>query len=184
MTLLRLPTDLRAAFKEPLGPVYEDATSLLTDTGRQVIAVGDVVTAHLRAAGHVPAVAVVDGKTKRETVSEEITAALSDEDARVPVENPAGTLTTELLVALSDAVATSEPSVLHVAGEEDLATLPALVLAPDSASVVYGQPDEGMVAVDATETRSEARELLGRMDGDTERALAILDGDTDDIDGE
>jgi hypothetical protein len=117
-------------------------------------------------------------------VSEEIAAALSGEDARVPVENPAGTLTTELLVALSDAVAASEPSVLHVAGEEDLATLPALVLAPDSASVVYGQPDEGMVAVDPEETRSEARELLGRMDGDTERALAILDGDTDDTDGE
>ncbi len=175
---------MRAAFKEPLGPVYEDATGLLTDTGRPVIAVGDVVTAHLRAAGHVPAVAVVDGKTKRETVSEEIAAALSDEDARVPVENPAGTLTTELLVALSDAVAASEPSVLHVAGEEDLATLPALVLAPDGASVVYGQPDEGMVAVDATETRAEAQKLLGRMDGDTERALAILDGGTDDTDGE
>lgn len=177
MTLLRLPTDLRGAFKEPLGPVYEDATSLLADAGRPVIAVGDVVTAHLREAGHTPAVAVVDGKTKREAVSEETAAALSDEDARVPVENPAGTLTAELLTALREAIDDSESTVLHVTGEEDLATLPALVLAPDDASVVYGQPDVGMVAVDAAATRTEARDLLTQMDGDTERALAILDGD-------
>ncbi|ERH12250.1 MAG: uncharacterized protein conserved in archaea [halophilic archaeon J07HB67] len=178
MTLLRLPTELRTAFKRPLGPVYEDPAALLEDAGRPVIAVGDVVTAHLRDAGHTPAVAVVDGKTKREAVSEEIAAALSDEDARVPVENPAGTLTAELLVALRAAV-DGEPSVLHVTGEEDLATLPALVLAPDGASVVYGQPDEGMVAVDAQDARAEARDLLEQMDGDTARALAILDGDTD-----
>jgi len=184
VTLLRLPAALRDAFKEPLGPVYEDAPTLLADAGRPVIAVGDVVTAHLREAGHAPAVAVVDGMTKREPVSEEVATALSDGDGRVPVENPAGTLTVELLVALREAVAAAEPSVLHVTGEEDLATLPALVLAPDGASVVYGQPDEGMVAVDAREARAEARDLLGQMDGDTARALAILDGDTDDANGE
>ncbi|ESP89204.1 rpo operon protein, partial [Candidatus Halobonum tyrrellensis G22] len=34
MTLpLRLPDDLRSAFKEPLGPVYTDAEALLAEAG-------------------------------------------------------------------------------------------------------------------------------------------------------
>jgi hypothetical protein len=176
--LLRLPDELRAAFKEPLGSVYTDPETLLADAGEPVIAVGDVVTYHLRSAGHVPAVAVLDGKTKREAVSEEIAAALSAEDSRIPVENPAATLTRELLTTLRDAINERESVVLHVDGEEDLATLPAIVAAPLGGSVVYGQPDEGMVLVRVTEeAQREARELLGRMDGDSERALAILDGE-------
>ncbi|MEZ3115463.1 GTP-dependent dephospho-CoA kinase family protein [Halobaculum sp. MBLA0147] len=172
--LLRLPQSLRAAFKEPLGPVYTDADALLADAAEPILAVGDVVTAHLRRAGHTPHLALVDGKTEREAVSEATAAALSDETARVPVTNPAGTLTRELLVAVRDAVAGTASTVLHVEGEEDLATLPALVVAPDGASVVYGQPGEGMVLVATDEARDRARDLLGRMDGDTETALALL----------
>ncbi|MFC6726763.1 DUF359 domain-containing protein, partial [Halobium palmae] len=60
---------------------------------------------------------------------------------------------------------------------EDLATLPAIVAAPLGASVVYGQPDQGMVHVPVTEeTKAEARDLLARMDGDVDAALALLDG--------
>jgi uncharacterized protein (UPF0218 family) len=174
--LLRLPDDLRAAFKDPLGPVYTDAEDLLADAGRPVIAVGDVVTAHLRRAGHDPAVAVVDGKTKREAVSDETAAALSDQSARVPVDNPAATLSSDLLEALRSAIDAADGTVLHVTGEEDLATLPAVVAAPDGASVVYGQPNEGMVLVAVTdEARRESRDLLRRMDGDADAALAILE---------
>ena len=50
--MLRLPDDLRGAFKEPFGPVYTDAERLLSEAGRPVVAVGDVVTYHLRQAGH------------------------------------------------------------------------------------------------------------------------------------
>ena len=34
-----------------------------------------------------------------------------------------------------------------VEGEEDLATLPAILYAPPGSVVVYGQPDEGSVLV-------------------------------------
>jgi uncharacterized protein (UPF0218 family) len=66
--------------------------------------------------------------------------------------------------------------VLHVEGEEDLAAVPAVIVAPAGASVVYGQPGEGMVLVDADEVRDEARDLLRRMDGDPEQALSLLEG--------
>jgi hypothetical protein len=68
------------------------------------------------------------------------------------------------------------PVTIDVDGEEDLATLPAILATPVGGSVVYGQPDEGMVLVAVTPAaRREARSLLGRMDGDPEAALALLE---------
>jgi hypothetical protein len=173
--MLRLPRSLRSAFKEPFGTVYTDADSLLDAAGRPVIAVGDVVTAHLLRAGTTPDVAVVDGRTKREAVSAETASALEALPDGTTVTNPAGELSEALLRALRDAVDAAEPRVLDVDGEEDLATLPAVVVAPDGASVVYGQPDEGMVLVDvAPETRAEMVELLTRFEGDADAALSLL----------
>jgi len=63
-----------------------------------IIAVGDVVTYHLREAGRVPDVALIDGKTERETVDAEIGSALAAaDDRRLSVENPAASLSAELL---------------------------------------------------------------------------------------
>jgi uncharacterized protein (UPF0218 family) len=183
--MLSLPPELRGAFKEPMGPVYTDAPALLSDAGRPVIAVGDVVAYHLRAAGHRPAVAVIDGRTEREAVDDEIREALADPERRRDVANEPGTLGEPLLCALADAVdaatdadagdAAAEPVTIVVDGEEDLATLPAVLVAPTGATVVYGQPGAGMVRVAVTsETKAEMRSLLERMDGDVDGALAAL----------
>jgi uncharacterized protein (UPF0218 family) len=173
--MLTLPDDLRGSFKDPFGPVYTDAAALLADAGRPVIAVGDVVTYHLRRAGHSPAVAVVDGKTKREAVDAEIREALADPEHRRDVENPPGALSESLLAAIAEAVASEEPITIVVDGEEDLATLPAVLVAPLGGTVVYGQPDEGMVRVDVTEeAKAKMRSLVERMDGDVAGALTAL----------
>ncbi|WP_336021676.1 GTP-dependent dephospho-CoA kinase family protein [Halobellus salinisoli] len=173
--MLTLPEDLRSAFKGPLGPVYTDAEALLADAGEPIIAVGDVVTYHLRRAGHAPSVAVVDGKTKREAVDAEIREALADPEHRRDVENPPGAISKALLAALAAAVAAAEPTTIVVDGEEDLAALPAVLVAPLGATVVYGQPDEGMVRVAVTEeSKAEMRSLIERMDGDVAGALAAM----------
>jgi hypothetical protein len=183
--MLSLPSDLRESFKEPLGPVYTDAEALLADADRPVIAVGDVVAYHLREAGFRPAAAVIDGRTEREAVDEEIRETLSDPDNRRDVANAPGTLGEPLLTALADAVgdlATGadsavdpDPVTIVVDGEEDLATLPAVLVAPIGATVVYGQPGEGMVRVAVTsDAKAEMRSLLERMDGDVAAALAVL----------
>jgi uncharacterized protein (UPF0218 family) len=175
MTLLRLPDDLRGAFKDPMGPVYTDPERLLADAGDPIVAVGDVVTYHLRVAGRDPDVAVIDGKTKREAVGEEIAAVLDGGNHRIDVDNEPATLSAAMLDALVESLASGEPVVVHVTGEEDLATVPAIVAAPAGASVVYGQPDEGMVLVDVTaEAKREARALLASLDGDTAAALSAL----------
>jgi hypothetical protein len=200
---LTLPDSLRDAFKEPMGPVTTDVDGLLAAAAAAreaheapdapVVAVGDVVTYHLREAGRVPDVALVDGKTEREAVRAEIDEALAaGTERRIAVENPAAALTAALLEGLADALADPDPVTIEVDGEEDLAALPAIVAAPDGASVVYGQPGEGMVRVDVTpETRREARELFERLNGDVDAAYRALgaderesgDDETEGVDG-
>jgi uncharacterized protein (UPF0218 family) len=176
--MIRLPQSLRSAFKEPFGPVYTDARTLLEATDGPVIAVGDVVAAHLVRAGRTPDVAVIDGRTKREAVSTDTEATLESLPDGEQVKNPAGELTEALLRALVAAIDADEPRVLDVDGEEDLATLPAVVAAADGTGVVYGQPDEGMVLVQVTpETRAEMIGLLERFEGDVEVALSLLADD-------
>lgn len=177
--MLRLPADLRGAFKDPMGRVYTDPVDLLRDadqTEGPMVAVGDVVTFHLRQADRDPDVAVIDGKTKREAVDEAVSEVLDGDSDRIEVENPPATISAALLDALVSALDADDPTVVFVDGEEDLATLPAIVAAPVGASVVYGQPDEGMVHVPVDEeTKAEARELLSQFEGDVEAALARLD---------
>jgi uncharacterized protein (UPF0218 family) len=173
--VLSLPERLRSELKEPLGPVVADAESLLAAVESPLVTVGDIVTYHLEEAGRPPDVALFDARTKREPVDDAVGAALAEADVRV--ENPAGTLTADLLVALRDAIDATDPVRIRVDGEEDLAALPAIIAAPEGASVVYGQPGEGMVHVRVTpEARDRSRDLLARMDGDTERALDVLTG--------
>ncbi|MFC6613985.1 GTP-dependent dephospho-CoA kinase family protein [Halopenitus salinus] len=192
--MLRLPRELRDAFKEPLGPVTTDADDLLEriaetraiyadgkrGAAAPLVAVGDVVTYHLMNAGRNPDVALVDGRTEREAVDAEIARALAaSDDRRIAVENPPGELSRELLAALMEAIEDPDPTVIEVDGEEDLAALPALAAAPLGSSVVYGQPGEGMVHAPVTETtQRDARELLGQFEGDVERAFEILGVDS------
>ncbi|MEA1930525.1 MAG: GTP-dependent dephospho-CoA kinase family protein [Euryarchaeota archaeon] len=188
--MLRLPDSLRDAFKEPFGPVYTETEALLTavdETAAEpetatsdaaLVAVGDMVTYHLLEAGRQPDVAVIDGKTEREAVDEAIADALADPDGLTNrVSNPPAELSEAMLVALREAIAAAEPVTIIVDGEEDLATLPAILAAPRGSSVIYGQPGAGMVQVAVTEPQTdEARRLLGEFDGDTAAALDIIGG--------
>ncbi|MFD1569436.1 GTP-dependent dephospho-CoA kinase family protein [Halorubrum laminariae] len=204
--MLTLPDSLRDAFKDPLGSVTTDADALLAAAAETaaahadpvedaidvndaivandapIIAVGDVVTYHLREAGRVPDVAVIDGQTEREAVRKEIETVLSAADVRrISATNSAASMSADLLSALAAALAAEEPTWIEVTGEEDLATLPAILAAPDGASVVYGQPGEGMVRVPVTpETRAEARELFEALDGDIGAAYDALGVDPSD----
>lgn len=148
-----------------------------TDGTPILIAVGDIVTYHLLEAGVTPELSVIDGRTEREVVDPDIAARLQETDAsQNHVANPPAELSRALLIALRDGIRTEDPTIIVVDGEEDLATLPAMLAAPLGSSVVYGQPGEGMVHVGVDEaTTAEARRLLARFDGNTESALTLLE---------
>lgn len=174
--LLRLPDEHREAFREPLGPIETETDDMLAEVEGPLITVGDVVTYHCEEAGRVPDVAVVDGRSQREAVRPEIEHTLAASAAdRLHAENPAGTITASLIETLRMAISRDEPVQVVVEGEEDLAAIPAMLLAPDGSTVVYGQPDVGMVAVTVDiESRAVARELLDKFDGDHDRVAALL----------
>ena len=174
--LVVLPEAERAAFKEPLGAIYTEAETLLEETGRPLVTVGDMVSFHLIEAGVIPDVALVDGRTNRASVDPAIEERLQGQfEHRLEANNPSGTITASLLASLREALQLEGGVRISVDGEEDLATIPAVLLARNAASIVYGQPGEGMVHVPVTPAnKRRVRELLDRMEGDADRLRAGL----------
>ncbi|WP_394338799.1 GTP-dependent dephospho-CoA kinase family protein [Halopiger aswanensis] len=173
--MLTLPDGLRAELKEPIGPIETDAERLLADVDGTLVAVGDVVTYHLLEAGRAPDVALVDERTEREAVDEDVRRTITAE-THLEAVNPPAEISVEVIEALLEALSRDEPTTILVEGEEDLVALPAIVAAPEGASVVYGQPGEGMVHVRVTDDhRERMRALLERFEGDTERLWTLLE---------
>jgi len=176
--VVSLPESLRGELKEPAGPIFTEADELLAEAGEPLFAVGDVVTYHLIKAGCTPDVALVDEQTERTAVDDEISTTITEFDGfdkEQQVKNPAAVLTDELLTALQTAMTATESTLIAVDGEEDLAALPVIVAAQHGASVVYGQPGEGMVHVTVDESvQARMSELLSKMDGDPERLFSLL----------
>ncbi len=166
--MYRLPEELRPELKKPLGPVLQGADAVARAREHDpIVTVGDVVTRTFLEAGTVPHLMVVDDLTKREP-TEDALEALPPSHSRpkeVPVENPAATITEALWDAIATALTDEGPTVVRVDGEEDLAALPAVLLGPEDAAVLYGQPDEGVVLVEVTnDVRSRVRELIDQME--------------------
>ncbi len=157
-----LPQELRSELKDPFGPITTGP--LAEHLGEENFAtVGDVVTKDALEEGLVPDLMIVDGKTKR---TEQAPALeVPQGTATVRVKNPPAKITRELWEAIEDAYENPEPILIRVEGEEDLATLACIVHAPDDATVVYGQPDEGAVIVTVDQiTRERAETLLAHME--------------------
>lgn len=147
--------------KKPLGTLYRGSgrDTIEKFVGRlenpiKLISVGDVTTFHLLEAGFVPDLCIVDDRTKRQPVSDDVSFRTKDRVYReVLVDNPAGLITDDLIRSIAEAVRSKTPVRIFVRGEEDLATLPVIAMAPLGTVVLYGQPDEGVVFVEVTEEK-------------------------------
>ncbi len=160
--MLELPDELRPLLKRPLGQLFSSVATAIERLRQlrptRLIAVGDIVTAELIEAGLKPDVAVVDFLVMRSPIDKKTRRTIDSFDVKiVRVKNPAGTITQELRTALDEA---KPPLKIIVEGEEDLATLPAVLSAPPGSVVVYGQPNEGIVIVEVTEPKRREFEML------------------------
>lgn len=176
--MYRLPYALRAVLAQPFGTVYGTARALKEIRGRTVIAVGDVVTETLLKNDVLPKLMVVDGVTHRDRPMETALDLLPGNVRRVNVRNPPGEITQPLIVAMDRAMREKGNTVIIVQGEEDLAALPAMLMAPDGTAVLYGQPprrsnepegsipaDGGVVVVLVTPgVRARAKDILSQME--------------------
>ena len=162
----RLPEALRPVLAEPFGPIHDTGEAVRKVQGRLVIAVGDVVTQTFLDRGIVPKLMVIDGVTQRGAVVENALAGLPTHGVRrVTVPNPPAALTQQLIAAMDAALKGKGSTVVTVKGEEDLAALPAMIMAPEGAAVCYGQPGRGVVIVIVTPAvRQRAQEILRQME--------------------
>jgi len=157
--MLVLPPGSRRLFKDPFGTLHRNLDTVLPElSGRTIFSVGDVVTHSLQQHGITPSVAVIDGHTMRSPCDK--LPVISGEC--IPVKNPAGTITDELVAALAYAI-DHAPATILIDGEEDLAVIPLVIAAPLNSVVLYGQPHAGVVLrVIDKEAKTASQALLGK----------------------
>lgn len=167
-----LPVELRDELRQLHGELYpgdgiENTKKIIHDLENctKVISVGDIVTFNLLNAGLIPDISFVDNKTKRSPVSDKITRGTKHGHFRtITVESPPGIITEELLHEIQEAMGSDKHIQIVINGEEDLAALPAIAMAPISSVIIYGLPDKGAVVVRVTEDKKkEIQLLLNRM---------------------
>jgi uncharacterized protein (UPF0218 family) len=110
-----------------------------------------MTTATIHGLGRTIQLAVVDYQTKRvrDEGWEEATAIVGE--VTWEVVNEAATITTSMYNAVLEAWSSGPTVKLVVTGEEDLAALPAILHAPEGATVIYGIPDMGLCLVHVDE---------------------------------
>jgi hypothetical protein len=135
--------------KKKVSSPYRD----LVEDPAMIITVGDIVSMTLRDEGRQADLEVVDFRTRRRKVPEkDIRRYVVDAK---PHLNDAGSIhcqtAMDLFRKVSEHLATGEKQQMVITGEEDLLTIPAILLSPLGTKVVYGQVDAGMVVVTVTE---------------------------------
>ncbi len=159
---LVLPEKDRQAFKEPIGRELADSELDSFDAQTAFITVGDVVSLTFRKHGITPILSIYDGRTERREMTE--FARLVEDEPKIEVVNPAGEITTELVGAIRGCIEGSGGLIL-VDGEEDLALLPCILLAPIGTNIVYGWPGRCMMLVTTDEDiKKKAMQLMVKME--------------------
>jgi uncharacterized protein (UPF0218 family) len=133
----------------------------------KIIAVGDMVSKNMTEHRVPMHIVIVDNKILREDVK----PVQIETKTTLYVKNPPGTLTPEAWTVFQEALKKTKPVKVLVEGEEDLVTLVAVALAPDKSLVVYGQPNQGLVAATVDkETRRKVQLILDAMQPAVEKA--------------
>jgi hypothetical protein len=168
-----LQDSLRARLKLPLGTLVPNEERTKSNLSRLVtyplVLVGDVTASVMTSMGFEPSLILLDNHTKR---GKEIPTLTVKPGKVVKVDNEPGIVGPELLKALDESMRPivleedmGGPIIIDVNGEEDLATLPCIKMLPEGGTVVYGQPDKGLVVVNVSkEIKEKVEEMLREME--------------------
>ena len=159
---LLLPEKDRQVFKEPLGTELYDDDLGSFHAQTTLITVGDVVSLTFRRHGIRPFLSIYDGITERREMTE--FATLVEDEEKDEVVNPAGRITRELVESIHGRIE-GTGGLIKVIGEEDLALIPAVLLAPMGTDIVYGWPGRCMMRITTDEgIRSKMEHLVSKME--------------------
>ena len=161
---MKLPEIIRDDFKKPLGKLILDSATSKENIQKEItaksylITVGDATTEKLMDFGFMPSLQIIDGQEKR--VKREFPSS-PETITTLTCNNPAGEITKESIDVIKKALGLPPPVRILVHGEEDLLVIPACIYAPEDSTVMYGQPNEGLVIVQITaKIKDKAKSLL------------------------
>ena len=163
-----LPDNLRDFLKQPVGQLVDEKELLeLLQNEKYIVSIGDMVTYTLLKNEIEPVFCIVDYKTRRgECSSEMIELIKSFGNKSVIVENPPATISDDLWNVIERAYENLEIGSLRIEieGEEDLASLAAIYMAPSDVTIIYGLPDKGVLVIKPTpENKRLVKEILDKM---------------------
>lgn len=125
--------------------------------GKLVISVGDVVTKNLLQKGISPKLSIVDYKVERKPVDHTYDSA--GFNLVLTAINPPGKITSDSWRQVERGLKRGKV-LLEIDGEEDLLVLPVLAMARKGSVVFYGQPEDGVVAIEADDKVKEYAKTL------------------------
>jgi pantetheine-phosphate adenylyltransferase len=165
-----LPESLKEDLRKPLGRVFFGDESKILSIGKKLvdyikryqpvltIAVGDMVAYSLIANDLIPSIKIVDHRTKRKELSQEMKKKL-DGNFHFKLNNGGGSLEflafKSIKTAVKNFLTKNESQTFFVNGEEDLLTLPAIVFSPLKSLIIYGHWHLGAVVVEVDEEKKE-----------------------------
>jgi pantetheine-phosphate adenylyltransferase len=146
----------RAILAKPQGQLFRRLSPALKrqiNSAFQICVVGDVAT-QLFLDNRLPLDSViVDGATNRLQINVDYKNWLPSHV--INSLNPPGTITMAAAAATYVLVQYLEEGLLHIDGEEDLLAITALLSLPLGGILIYGQPHQGLVVIEATETSKD-----------------------------
>ncbi len=166
--MLILNSKLRSEFKKPIGVLYnslDDAKDFINSKypDNLLISVGDITTQNLQKAGLIPHLGIIDNVVERKPAAYDVVY----DNVTLNVKNPPGVITDELQETIKEAfqlLKTGFRVLILVEGEEDLAAIPCILMAPSGSLVLYGQPGEGLVVCEVDKVIDKVKELKSKLE--------------------
>ncbi len=141
----------RLLLAQAQGPIVDQPSFLSTadSSPEKVILVGDSTIEKFITNNWPFQLGIFDRQIERKPV-QGVTSRINPDKA---IKNPAGSITPELAQSIQELLrsTSANPKYLYVQGEEDLAAIPAVMLAPLGSMVYYGQPKVGLVEICVSE---------------------------------
>ncbi len=158
--MLILKKEGRKYFKKPLGKLYPSLDHVEKQIlhNNFIISIGDATTNNLLDADIIPKIGIIDNKIERASSNHNI----EYNAITLTANNPPGTITDELWDTIDKALGIAKESnvLIVVDGEEDLAVIPSALMSDKETIILYGQPGEGVVVVNADEIKNKENEIL------------------------
>ena len=155
---LKLPAGLRKKMRSPIGKIIKhlQKENITNTKNSLIISVGDIVSRSLKEIGCMPDIEMIDFKNQRNIIDEKAFKEYKNKK----YTNQPGTISQEVANIYKDAVkkciTNQQKQTIVIDGEEDLLTIPAILLGPLYSTVYYGQFDlNAVIKVEITEEKKK-----------------------------